>query len=415
MRFIIELVIIIILILLSAFFSSSETALTTISPHRLRSMVDAGQKNADILEEVLSDKDKMLSVILICNNIVNIAVSALCTVLVQSLFGNWAVGLGTGILTVIILVFGEISPKTIATYRAERMALKFCPVIRFLMIVFTPVSVAVNFLSTGVLKVFKVNKNDKAESYTENEIRSIVEVSSEEGVIEDEEKEIINNVFDFTDTIVREVMVPRINITAISEDSGFDEIKDIYINNMYTRLPVIDAEGSGFCGMLNYKDFVFLSQEEIRSFSVKKYMRELPYTYENKHLSELFMEMKKKHVNMMAVMDEYGDTSGIVTMEDLLEEIVGDIQDEYDADEDDELVRISGNEFTVPGSMSISDINDKLGTELESESYDSIGGLMMEKLDRLPEEGDFVTEGNVTITAVKVEGTRIDSVKLKIL
>ena len=411
---IIDILVILILILLSAFFSSSETALTTISPHRLRSMVEEKMKHADTLESVLSRKDKMLSVILICNNIVNIAVSSLCTVLVQKLFGNWAVSIGTGILTVIILVFGEISPKTIATYRAEKLALRIAPVISFLMWLFTPLAAVVNFLSSGVLKLSGVNKNERSESYTENEIRSIVEVSTEEGVIEDKEKEIINNVFDFTDTIAREVMVPRVNITAIHLDTDFHEVKQIYLDNMYTRLPIYDADDNEFVGMLHFKDFLFLDDRQKASFQVEKLMRELPYTYENKHLSELFMEMKRLRISMMAVMDEYGVTTGIITMEDLLEEIVGDIRDEYDADEENELVITDTDEYEVPGSMSISDVNGRIGTALFSESYDSIGGLMMESLDRLPEQGDEIRIGNVSITAEKVSGTKIEAVRIRL-
>jgi len=411
---IIEIVVIIILIALSAFFSSSETALTTISPHRVRSMTENHLKNADILERILSDRDKMLSVILICNNIVNIAVSSLCTVLVQKLFGSWAVSIGTGVLTVLILVFGEISPKTIATYRADKMALRFAPVVWFLMWLFTPIAAAVNFLASGVLRLSRVRKNERGESYTENEIRSIVEVSNEEGVLEDEEKTIINNVFDFTDKVAREVMVPWVNITAVPKDCGLDEVKKIYMDHMYTRLPVLNEDETGLIGMLHIKDFLFLDTEKDPCFSVENLMRELPYTYENKHLSELFMEMKTHHISMMAVMDEYGVTSGIVTMEDLLEELVGEIRDEYDSDEENELVRISEHEYCMPGSMNLSDINERIGTALHSDNYDSIGGLMMEILDRLPEQGDEVVTGNVSIRADKVDGTKIDTVILRI-
>lgn len=409
---IIEILIILIMILLSAFFSSAETALTTISPHRLRSMLDEGMKHAKTLEKILSDRDKMLSVVLICNNIVNIAVSSLCTVLVQRLFGNWAVSIGTGVLTVLILVFGEISPKTIATYRSEKLALRFAPVIWFLMRVFTPIAAVVNFLASGVLRLFGIHKGQRAESYTENEIRSIVEVSTQEGVLEDDEKKIINNVFDFTDKATHEVMVPRVNITAIRPDSTLDEVQAIYQTNMYTRIPVYNAEETGFIGMLHIKDFLFLDPKNRSAFSVEKIMRELPYTYENKRLAELFMEMKTLHISMMAVMDEYGMTVGIVTMEDLLEELVGEIRDEYDADEEDALVETSMGEYEVPGSMSIADVNERLGTSLHSEHYDSVGGLMMELLDRLPVDGDEVQMDGVTIRADKVEGTKIETVQI---
>ena len=410
---IIDLIIIIILVALSAFFSSSETALTTISPHRLRTMVQEKYRHADTLARVLDQKEKMLSVILICNNIVNIAASALTTVFVQKLFGSWAISAGTGVLTLVVLVFGEIAPKTIATYKAEKLSLLFSPVIFFLMKVFTPLAIAVNFLAKGVLIIFRVRKNDKSESYTENEIRSIVEVSSEEGVIEDEEKEMINNVFDLSDTTAREAMVPRVNVIAINEETGYEEIKQICMEYMFTRIPVYDAENVSFTGMLNIKDFIFMDSNSRKNFSVKNYLRPLPYTFEQKKLSELFMEMKSLHINMMAVMDEYGVTVGIITMEDLLEEIVGDIRDEYDEDEGIDVVQTGNDEFEVPGSMNISDLNEMLGLNLESQSFESVGGLLMEKLDRLPEEGDSIETDNVTLTAVKISGTKIETIRIR--
>ena len=412
---IIDIIVLILLVLMSALFSSSETALTTITPHRLRSMVDEQLKHADKLEHILQNKEKMLSVILICNNIVNIAASALCTVFVQKIFGSWAVSIGTGVLTLVILVIGEIAPKTIATYRAEQLSLKVCPIIYILMIVFTPIAAAVNFLASGVIKMTGVTKADKTESYTENEIRSIVEVSSEEGVIEDEEKELINNVFDFGDTIAREVMVPRINVTSVSIDSTYDEIKSLFKDYYYTRFPVLDADGNSFAGMLNAKDFIFMNPDESRIFQVRNYMRPLPYTFEQKHLQELFLEMKNLQVNMMAVMDEYGDTVGVITMEDLLEELVGDIRDEYDTDEEEEFRKLSDTDYEIPGSMGLSDINDRLHTDLQSDSYDSAGGIIMEYLDRLPSEGDSVIIGNTQLTVNKMDGTKIERIKLHLI
>ena len=317
---VIQIVIIVILLVLSAFFSSSETALTTISPHRLRTLVDENVRHAQTLEKVLEKKDKMLSVILICNNIVNLTASAMTTVVFQKLLGSKMIGIGTGILTLLVLIFGEIAPKTMATYRAERLGLAFAPVIHVLMIVFTPIAAVVNFLASGVIRLFGVRKHDKPESYTENEIRSIVEVSHEEGVTTSEEREIINNVFDFTDTTVREVMVPRIHVTAIEPDSTYEEIMNVFKGDHFTRLPVYDEEEDKLIGIVNVKDLVFYDPEKISTFRVSDIMREIHYTYDGKHLSELLMEMKELRESMMAVMDEYGDTIGIVTMEDLLEE-----------------------------------------------------------------------------------------------
>ena len=412
---IIQIAIIIVLLILSAFFSSSETALTAISPHRVRAMAEENVRGADVLEKILAQNSKMLSVILICNNIVNLTASALTTVVVQKLFGNRAISIGTGILTLLVLIFGEVAPKTMATYRAEKIALRYCRIIYVLMIIFTPIAAAINFLAKGVLRIFGLRKDEKADKITESELRTIVEVSHEEGVIEEEEKEFINNIFDFADTTVKEVMVPRINVTAISINDSYETIRDIFKEELYTRLPVFDEEGEKVMGIINVKDFVFYPEEEIPSFEVKKILREVGYTFEQKHLSELFIEMKRTSQGMMIVLDEYGDLAGIVTMEDLLEEIVGDIRDEYDENENEELVKTGQNEYMIYAHMSLDDINDRLGLELESEDYTSIGGLMLEKLDHIPEQGESVELGNIRLTAEKVDNARIDLVKLQII
>ena len=410
----VEIFIIVILIVFSAFFSSAETALTTISPHRLRSLLDDNVKHAHTLEKVLSDKEKMLSVILICNNIVNIAASALTTVVVQELFGNNMVSVGTGVLTVLILIFGEISPKTMATYRAEKISLSFCPVIRALMIVFTPIAAAINFLAAAVLRLMGIKKSDKAESYTENEIRSIVEVSEQEGVIENEEKNIINNVFDFNDTTVREVMVPWINVSFVRPGYDYDQVMTEFKKSFFTRLPVINEAEDAFLGVINVKDLLTLKDSEKASFKVTACMRPIEYTYENRHLSELFIQMQRSHTGIMAVMDEYGDSTGIVTLEDLIEEIVGDIKDEYDQAEEEEIVKCSENEYTVKGFVSLADINERLDTDLESDNFDSIGGLLMERLDRLPAEGDLVSTGGCDLKVLRMNGAKVEQVNIKI-
>ena len=411
---VVQIVIIVILIVLSALFSSSETALTTITPHRLKTLVDEEIPHAKTLEKVLDQKAKMLSVILICNNIVNLTASAMATVVVQQLFGSKAISIGTGILTLLVLIFGEIVPKTMATVRAERMGLRVAPVIHALMIVFTPITAALNFVAKGVLRLFGVRSDERAQSYTENEIRSIVEVSHEEGITTSEEKKIINNVFDFTDTTVKEIMVPRINVTAISINSSFEDLMALFREELFTRYPVYDEEGINFIGLINVKDLMVLEKEQIEHFSVKEILREIAYTYEGKHLSELFLEMKRKRESLMAVLDEYGDLAGIVTMEDILEEIVGDIRDEYDEDEELEIVKISDQVYEVQGHVSLDDVNEKIGTSFESEDYDSIGGLLIEHLERLPENGDSVEVGNCTLTAKEVDKNVIKVVEIRI-
>ena len=411
---VVQIVIIVILIVLSALFSSSETALTTITPHRLKTLVDEEIPHAKTLEKVLDQKAKMLSVILICNNIVNLTASAMATVVVQQLFGSKAISIGTGILTLLVLIFGEIVPKTMATVRAERMGLRVAPVIHALMIVFTPITAALNFVAKGILRLFGIRSDEKAQSYTENEIRSIVEVSHEEGITTSEEKKIINNVFDFTDTTVKEIMVPRINVTAISINSSFEDLMALFREELFTRYPVYDEEDENYIGIINVKDIMVLEKEQIEQFSVKDILREIAYTYEGKHLSELFLEMKQKGESLMAVLDEYGDLAGIVTMEDILEEIVGDIRDEYDEDEELEIVKISDQVYEVQGHVSLDDVNEKIGTSFESEDYDSIGGLLIEHLERLPENGDSVDVGDCTLTAKEVDKNVIKVVEIRI-
>ena len=409
---IIQIIAVIVLICLSAFFSSSETALTTLSPHRVRALVDEGVKKADILDKVLSDGNRMLSVILICNNIVNLSASSLTTIIFQKLFGSSSVGIGTGVLTLLVLIFGEVAPKTMATVRAERMSLRFCRVIWFLMKIFAWLAAIINFLAGGVLRAFGVKEDEKHDSITEGELRSMVNAGHEEGVIETQEKALIDNILDFSDKSAHEIMVPRINITAININSTYDEIMEAFKEDYFTRYPVYDENEEEIIGLLNIKDIAFMSPEEKQEFKVKDVLRQVYYTFEQKRLKELFVEMKRNSASMMVVLDEYGDTAGIVSMEDILEELVGDIRDEYDADEDLEIVCTGQKTYLVQGQVSLDDINEKLGTAFESEDYDSIGGLLMGRLDKIPEEGDSIEEKGCRIIAYKTDNTKTELVKL---
>ncbi len=402
------------MIALSAFFSSSETALVTITQPKLRSLVDSGAKHAGTLEKVLADQGKMLSAILICNNVVNLSASALMTVTVQDLWGSSVVSIGTGVLTLLILLFGEISPKTMATLRAEKTALRNCTVIYALMVVLTPVSFLLNFLSRGVLRLYGIKKDETKGSLTEEEFLSIVEVGNEEGVIEDDEKELIDNVFDFSDKVAREIMVPRVNVTTISAGSSYDEVMEIFRENYFTRFPVYDENSDRIVGVINVKDLICLDTEPDETFSVSSVIREAGFTFEQKHLDELFLEMKKTHSQLMIVLDEYGMFAGIVTMEDLLEEIVGDIRDEYDSREAGEIEQGPDGEYLIHGHVSLDDVNDMLGTELESENYDSVGGLLTELLGHIPQEGESVVCGDVMLTAKEVDTTHVDVVSLRV-
>ncbi|MBS5063493.1 MAG: HlyC/CorC family transporter [Hungatella hathewayi] len=409
----IQLLTLVILIFLSAFFSSSETALTTVNRIRIRNLAEAGDARAIILTKVIEDQGKMLSAILIGNNVVNLYASSLATTLAISVWGSKMIGVATGILTLVILVFGEITPKTLATLSAETLSLRCAKIIYGMMVVLTPVIFVVNQLSMGVLFLLRIDPNKKREAITEDELRTIVEVSHEEGVIETEEKKMINNVFDFGDSVAKDVMVPRIDMAFVDVNASYEEVIDIFRQEKYTRFPVYEETTDNVIGILNVKDILLAGERE--QFSVKDYLRAPYYTYEFKKVSELMVEMKKANVNIIIVLDEYGATAGLITLEDMLEEIVGDIRDEYDEDEENELVEIAANEYVVEGSMKLDDLNDRLELKLESEDYDSVGGLVIGLLDHLPEEGEDVVFDNVRLVVDRVEKNRIDRIHLYIL
>ena len=406
----IQLLILILLIGLSAFFSSAETALTTVNKIRIRNLAEAGDKSAVTLTKVLEDQGKMLSAILVGNNVVNLTASSMSTTLAMNIWSNKAVGIATGVLTLVILVFGEISPKTISTLYSEKISLKYAKIIYLFMTVMTPVIYAVNVLSSGFLRLVHVDPNRKQEAITEDELRTIVEVSHEEGVIESEEKKIINNVFDFGDSVAKDIMVPRIDMAMVEVGATYDELIDIFREEKYTRMPVYEETTDNVIGIINMKDVLLIDRNE--EFHVRDLLREPLYTYEYKNTAELMVEKRQTSNNMIIVLDEYGATAGMITLEDLLEEIVGEIRDEYDEDEEQELVEVGPGEYVVEGSMKLDDLNDLLDLELESEDYDSIGGLIIGQLDRLPEEGESVVCDGIRLVVDRLDKNRIDRVHM---
>lgn len=407
---VIRLVLVVVCLVLSAFFSSSETALTTVNLIRIRNLADNGDKAAAWVLKARRDQSKMLGAILIGNNVVNLSASSMLTVLVTDVFGSQAVGVATGVLTLLVLLFGEITPKTIATLEAEKNALRFARVICLLMTILTPVIFVVNLLSGGVLRLLGVDPNKPTDSITEDELRTIVEVGHEKGVIESEEKEMINNVFDLGDSVARDIMVPRIDMSFVDVEASYEELMEIFRRDHYTRLPVYEDNTDNIIGIINMKDLILL--EDRAAFSVRDYLRQPLFTFESKKLSELMIEMRKTSNNIVIVLDEYGATAGLITLEDILEEIVGDIRDEFDADEEDELKEISKGEYLADGSMNLDDINDRLGLELVSEDFDSLGGFMIDRLEHLPAEGEEVDTEEVRLVVEKVNKNRIDKVHI---
>lgn len=410
---IVQLLTILVMIFLSAFFSSSETALVTVNKIRMKNLAENGDKRAARVIKVTSDSGKMLSAILIGNNIVNIFASSLATMLAVDIWGDIGSGIATGILTFLILIFGEVTPKTMATIKADNMALAIAGIIDFLMFILTPVIFIINKLASGVLWLLHINPADADSVMTEDEIRTIVDESQESGAIEDEEREMIHNVFDFGDSLAKEVMIPRIDMTFVEADATFKELIDIYRENKYTRYPVYEESTDYIIGIINMKDVILLNNET--EFSVRKLIREPYFTYEHKNTADLFVEMRKSSIPLAIVLDEYGVTAGMVTLEDLLEEIVGEIRDEYDSDEEDAIVQLSEYEYLVLGSTNLDDVNDELELDFESDDYDTIGGYCLQLLDHLPQENETLfTEDGVVIKIKNVEKNRIERIYIRV-
>ena len=407
----IQIVILVVLLILSGFFSSAETALTTLSSVKVRALVDENPTRRILtLQKILDNKSKLISAILIGNNIVNISASSLMTSLVIRVWGNAAVGIGTGILTMFVLVFGEIVPKTWAMCNNEKLSLAYSRVIYLLMQLLTPIIFIIDKISGLFLGILHIDSSCRA-IMTENELKTYVDVSHEDGVIEQEEKKLIYNVIEFGDSVAKDIMIPRIDMTTVDVNATYKELLAIFRESMYTRIPVYENEIDNIIGIVIVKDFLLIN--DTQHFKIRDIMREGYYTYEYKKTADLLIEMRLITSNVAFVLNEYGATVGMITVEDLLEELVGEIRDEFDADEAELLKKIGENEYKVSGRMKLDDINDALETKLDSEDYDSIGGIMIELLDRFPKEGEsVVTKDGITLTAKKVEKNRIETVVL---
>ena len=404
-----QIIILLILLALSAFFSSNETALMSVNRIRLRSLADEGNKRAAMALDILENQTpKLLSAILIGNNIVNISASSLATTLAYS-FGGYMVSIVTLILTVLILIFGEITPKNYATINSEKITLRYIPVFKFLMTIMTPVIFIINLFSRGVMRLMRVDPDEANKAMTEEELRTIVDVSHEDGVIESDEKEMIYNVFDLGDATAKDIMVPRVHVTFADVASTYDELIDIFREDKFTRLPVYKDSQNNIVGIINMKDLLLYDKDT--EFVIDNFLRKPHFTYERKSISDLLVEMKDSTFNIAIVLDEYGDMAGLITLEDILEEIVGEIHDEYDEKEDDLVQKISDREYIIEGSMHLDDVNDHLHTELDSEDYDSLGGFIIEHLDRLPVAGDeVITEEGIRLIVEKLDKNRIEQV-----
>ena len=408
---ILQIGLLIVLLLGSGFFSASETSLMSLSKIRIRYMEDEGVKGAKLVGSLIEKSSDLLSSILVGNNIVNIAATSVSTSLFISIFGDGGVAIATAVMTVLVLVFGEITPKTIAANSPEKVAVVVSKPISIIMKITKPIVWVFNLLTGIIFKIMGIDNDGVKPFITEEELKAMVNVSHEEGVLEMEEREIINNVFQFGDMQAKEAMIQRLDMVAIDIEDSYDEIIELFKSEKLSRLPVYQESIDDIVGILNIKDIIFLSDEEIENFDIKDYVREAFFTYEFKKITQLLEEMKKEKTQMAIVVDEYGGTAGLLTIEDLVEVIVGDIDDEYD-EEEEEIVKINDNEYLVEGSTKISDVNEQLGINLESEEFDSIGGFIIGYLKRIPEENEIIEVEDVKFKVESIDKNRINKIRI---
>ena len=407
----IQIIALVILLIGSGFFSASETALMSLSRIKIRHMEEDGVRGAKLVGSLLEDSNRLLTSILIGNNIVNIAATSISTSLFITLWGAQGVAAATALMTVLVLIFGEITPKTISANTPEKVSLIVAKPIKIFMIILKPVVGIFNIITKIIFKLLGVDDHGVRPFITEEELKTMVNVSHEEGLLEIEEREIINNVFEFGDMQAKEAMVQRLDIVAIDVEDSYEEIIELFKTEKLSRMPVYEETIDDIIGILNIKDVIFLSDEEIVNFDVKKYIRDPFFTYEFKKITQLLEEMKKDKSQMAIVVDEYGGTAGLITIEDLVEVIVGDIEDEYD-EEEDEIEVISSNEFLVEGSTKISDVNEVLGINLESEEFDSIGGYIIGYIKHIPEENEVIEVDGVKFNIESVDKNRIKKIRI---
>lgn len=404
----------IFLIVMSALFSMSETAFMSVSKIRMRTLAEDNNKKAITVMSLLEDQDRLLSTILIGNNLVNIAASSLTTSFVISLFGNEGIGvaIATGFVTLMILIFGEITPKSLATKKAENITFAVSGFIKVLTIICIPFVKILNVISYIFIKILGGDM-DNGPTMTEEDLKTIVTVSHEEGVLEDEEKEMIHNVFEFGDTEIKEIMTPRIHVTSVPDDITYNELMEIFKETQFSRIPVHAESYDEIIGVLQIKDLL-LSKVVKSKFDVKEFMRDVFVVYEFNHVSDVFESMRKEHTSIAIVLDEYGVMSGIVTLEDIVEEIVGDIDDEYDEVEKS-IIDVEDGTYLIDGSLNIDDVNDYCHTSFETEDFESIGGLVLGQCNGTPELNQVLKIDNTLLTIKSIDKNRIVQLQLELL
>ena len=408
-----NIIFIIIMILLSAAFTMGETAIRSSQKSKIREAAESGDRSILLALSMIEKPDRALTAMLVGDTMANVAATILSilTIRVYAPTSGPFLVLWIIVVAVVILLFGEIIPRRAAEINPEAFVIKNIKKLNFIAVLFTPLVFIVNGLGKLFMMIFGI-KQDQKKSITEDVLRDMVDISHEEGVLENEEKFMITNVFDFGDQTAKDIMIPRVDMICVDVESDYDELMDIFRKDQYTRMPVYEEDTDNIIGVIKIKDI--LLSETNGDFSVRKYMREPFYTFESKKVSRLLNEMRKSSFNVAIVLSEYGSCVGMITMEDMLEEIVGDIRDEYDEDEEKNLIniKVADNEYLVDGSMRLNDLNDLLDVKLSSEDYDSVGGYVTELLSHLPETGESVVDSGLKFIVEAANETRVEKVRI---
>ena len=409
----IELILIILGIAGSAFFSSSETALTSLNVFKIRQMEENGVENSSLVRKLTDNIGKVLTTILIGNNIVNIVTTTLATIFFTDLLGARGAVISTVVLTLTILIFGEVTPKNIASSQSEKVALRVAKPIKFLDIILKPLSFLLQAITNLLTKMLIGENHPSQDIVTEEDLKTIVDVSEEQGVINNEESEIINNVFEFGDSDVEDIMTARTNMEAIAVDMDDKDLRDFLKNCKHSRIPVYGKSIDNILGILHMKDIVAFIAED-KNLKIEEMIRPAFYVYDNMHIFDLFKSMRNENVSLAIVIDEYGGTSGIVTIEDIVEELVGEIEDEYDTHLET-IFKVNDKEYLVNPSIHINDFNDYFDTDLVQIKNDSIGGYLIDRLGRIPKESDFIEEDDMVISVLQVNRYKLEMLKIDFL
>ncbi|MDU5200935.1 hemolysin family protein [Finegoldia magna] len=399
-----QIIALVFLVAMSAVFSSSETAITSVSKIKVRQLYQKDNKNAHLLKKLHDNMQTTISTILIGNNIVNIAASSIATILFTNIFHQNGALISTVVMTVFVLIFGEVLPKTIAQYKNKSVALKFSRFIYFLTIVFKPIVKILNVLTRLIIKLF-VGEDEDSSTLTEEELKTLVEVSEEEGVLKNQETEIMINALELKETLAVDIMTPRTSMASVDIEDAESDLKEIIKNITYSRIPVYEDSIDDIIGVLHIKELAHKIIEDDRDFKVRDILKPAFYAYEYIPVVDLFKQMRTKNISISIIIDEYGGTSGIVTMEDILEELVGEIDDEYDHEK--EVTKLSDNEYLVDPEMRIDEVNERFDLDIQSDKFDSIGGFVIELLDRMPKSKDEVEFENLKFVVVNVDKRKI--------